>query len=353
VPPRMNFGVLHGFRNPPATGLGVPALYRRTLGQVQLADDLGYDHVWITEHHFVDDGYMPSPLVLSAAIATVTQRIRIGQDVMLLPFLNPVRLAEDLAVLDNLSNGRMMLGAGMGYVPSEFAGMGIDRAERAVRMNETLEILRRAWNEDAFDFHGRVFHLDNVRVRPRPVQPGGPVLWVAAMGEGGARRAARFGANLLPQGDRAATVDPWAGAVRAAGGDPGEQRVGIVRHFVVDDDPAAAYAEPGASLSKVAAGAPAPHESLEVYAGWFAELPKRDRMITQLLEGDAAGRLLPQNAFVGTAGDCIAEIERMHTDYGITDVILSGSANGPSTEAVDANLRRFAGRVMGHFRAAP
>lgn len=103
--PRIGFGVLYDFRNLPSSGLSLPELYERTLDQIKLVDALGYDHLWLTEHHFVDDGYLPSPLVVSGAIAAVTKRVAIGQNVMLVPFHNPVRLAEDLAVLDNLSNG--------------------------------------------------------------------------------------------------------------------------------------------------------------------------------------------------------------------------------------------------------
>jgi alkanesulfonate monooxygenase SsuD/methylene tetrahydromethanopterin reductase-like flavin-dependent oxidoreductase (luciferase family) len=341
---------LHGFRNPAATGLTFPAFYRRTLDQIVLAEQLGFDHVWITEHHFVDDGYMPSPLVMAGAIASLTERVMIGQDVMLVPFANPVRLAEDLAVLDNLSNGRVMLGAGMGYVPSEFAGMGVPRRERRARMDDTLEILRRAWTAEEFDYHGEVYQVAKVRVRPRPVQPGGPSLWVAAMSEAGARRAARFGANLLPQGDRAAVLDPWVDALEAAGGGKSNHRVGIVRHFVVSDDPEAAKASSdGAGLSRLAAGEPAPHESVKVYEQWFAEVPKGDRMLSQLVEGEAANRLIPQDAFIGPAPACVAEIERMHRDFGITDVILSGAANGPATTEVDNNLARFAREVIPSF----
>ena len=98
----------------------MPDLYRATLDQIQRVDELGYDSVWLTEHHFVEAGYLPSPLTVSGTIAAVTRRVRIGQDVLLLPHYHPVRLAEDLVVLDNLSGGRMMLGVGMGYVPSEF-----------------------------------------------------------------------------------------------------------------------------------------------------------------------------------------------------------------------------------------
>ncbi len=346
----MRFGVMHNFRNSAASALTFPQFYRRCLDQIALADDLGYDHVWITEHHFVDDGYMPSPLVMAAAIATATTKIAIGQDVMLVPFLNPVRLAEDLAVLDNLSNGRMMLGAGMGYVPSEFAGMGIPRRERRARMDDALAILRLAWTEDEFSYRGEHFVVENVRVRPRPVQSGGPPIWVAAMAAAGAQRAARFGTHLLPQGDRAAVLDPYLDARRRAGHDPATARVGIMRPFLVNDDPLAAHATShGAVVARIAAGAAATTASMKVYEKWFGELSPDDPMVRQLVEGDAANRLVPQDAFIGSAAACIAELERMATEFAITDVIISGMSDGPSTKTTDDNITRFAREVIPHF----
>jgi len=272
---------------------------------------------------------------------------------MLLPFAHPVRLAEDLAVLDNLSNGRMMVGAGMGYVPSEFAAMGIPRGQRRQRMDETLEILRRAFTEEQFDFHGTHFELQRVRVRPRPVQPGGPPVWVAAMGEPGARRAARFDAHLLPQGDRRAVLDPWRAALADRGRDAADFRVGIARPFVVNDDPAAAAASSnGVALAKVAAGGPVPHESMRVYEGWLKELAPADRMKTQLIEGNQDGTLIPQDAFVGSAAACIAEALRMNDEYGITDIIVPGYTGAQPVEAVDANLVRLANEVLSALRVA-
>jgi alkanesulfonate monooxygenase SsuD/methylene tetrahydromethanopterin reductase-like flavin-dependent oxidoreductase (luciferase family) len=351
--PRIGFGVLYDFRNPPSSGLSFPELYERTLDQIKLVDALGYDHVWLTEHHFVDDGYLPSPLVVSGAIAAVTKKVAIGQDVMLVPFHNPVRLAEDLAVLDNLSNGRMMLGAGMGYVPSEFAAIGVPRRERRVRMEETIQILQHAWTEEEFDFHGQRYQLEKVRVRPLPVQAGGPPLWIAAMSEGGARRAARFGAHLLPQGDRAAVLDPWLEALRAKSHNSRDYRVGLVRPFVVTDEesPADARAR-GAVTARLAAGERAPTYALEIYQKWFAEMPQGERMLTQIVEGAAAGRLLPQDTFIGTPAACIAEIEHMHAEYGLTDVIMYSRGIEPAQtlEAGTENLVRFAREVIPHFR---
>ena len=351
--PSLRIGVLYGFRNPPAAGLSFPEMYARVLQQIELVDQLGFDHVWITEHHFVDDGYMPSPLVMSGAIAARTAHVAIGQDVMLLPFTHPVRLAEDLAVLDNLSNGRMMIGAGMGYVPSEFAAMGIPRAERRGRMDETLEIVCRALTEDQFDFDGVHFRLHDVRVRPRPVQPGGPPLFVAAMGEPGAHRAARFGAHLLPQGDRRAVLDPWRAELTARGRDASDYRVGIARPLIVSDDPdAAAASSHGVALAKVAAGGAIPHESMRVYEAWMRELSPTDRMKTQLIEGDHDGTLIPQDAFIGTADACVAEALRMQREFGITDIIVPGFTGAQPAERVDANLTRLAHDVLPALRAA-
>ena len=338
----VRFGVGYDFRNPPFSSLSLPELYARTLDQIRAVDALGYDHVWLSEHHFVDDGYLPSLMPMCGAIAAVTERVMIGQDVLLVPFQHPVRLAEDLAVLDNLSNGRMMLGAGMGYVPSEFAAMGVNRAHRPSLMDESLEILRRAWREDCFSFHGRRFHLDDVRVRPRPVQPGGPPVWIAAMSEAGARRAARFGANLLPQGDRAAVLDPWLEAVRAEGREPSDHRVGIVRPFVVTDEEQPP-AEPSAGITG------GDSYTAKMYAEWFAQVD--DAMTRQLAEGARTGRTIPQGAFRGTAHQCIAEIERFHAEHGVTDVVLWGVAAGTEPERSLPHLERFAREVMPHFRS--
>jgi len=337
----LRFGVIYDFRRVPGSRISMPDLYAQVLDQVERVDALGFDHVWLTEHHFVDDGYLPSPLTVSGAIAARTERVQIAQDVLLLPHYHPVRLAEDLAVLDNLSRGRMMLGVGMGYVPGEFAALGTRRAERLSRMEEGLDILELAWREEAFDYAGKRFQLENVRVRPRPVQAGGIPTWIAAMSEAGARRAARRGAHLLPQGDRAAVLDPFLEAT----GEGGERRVGIVRPFVITED---------ADLRAAFQGRESPFAGdsyiAETYRGWFAQID--DAMTRQLEAGEAHGRTIPQSLFAGTAEECIAELERFRAEFGVTDVILAGwgtSAGddpGPSTAA----LERFAREVMPHFR---
>ena len=343
MPHPLRFGVYYDFRNPPGSGVTTADLYRRTLDQIRAVDRLGYDSVWMSEHHFTEDGYMPSVIAMSAAIAAVTEKLAISQDVLLMPFHHPLRLAEDLAVLDNLSGGRIMVGVGMGYVHGEFEALGIPRKNRVSLTEEGVEILRLAWSEDEFSYRGKRYRFEGVRVRPRPVQDGGPPIFIAAMSEAGARRAARFGAHLLPQGDRAAVLDPWLEAVTASGRSPDDYRVGIVRGFEVADDPEADRAE-----WRKSAAADGERRAQRIYGQWLAA--SEDRMREQLAEGRAAGRLIPQSVFFGTPDQCIAEIERFQREYHVTDLIVRGVFPGQAPEEELPNLVRFASEVIPHFR---
>ena len=127
---KLRLGVVYDFRNPPESGMRTQDLYAAVMDQVVLLDSLGLDLAWFTEHHFVEDGYLPSWIPVAAAMAARTKQMRFSCDVCLLPFNHPIRLAEDLAVLDNLSGGRIEIGVGMGYAPHEFRGFGIPQSRR-------------------------------------------------------------------------------------------------------------------------------------------------------------------------------------------------------------------------------
>jgi alkanesulfonate monooxygenase SsuD/methylene tetrahydromethanopterin reductase-like flavin-dependent oxidoreductase (luciferase family) len=200
MPPPLRMGVVYDFRNPPESGMRTPDLYAAIMAQVEWLDRLGIDLVWFTEHHFVDDGYLPSWIPVASAMAARTKRVRFSCDVCLLPFNHPIRLAEDLAVLDNISGGRVEIGVGLGYAVHEFRGFGLPVSHRLSYTDEGLEVLTRAFTGERFSFRGKRYDFQDVRITPGYVQPGGPPLWVAALAEAGAARAARFGANLLPQG---------------------------------------------------------------------------------------------------------------------------------------------------------
>src|SRR6202022_2745165 len=127
---RVKVGYQFDFRNPPGSGLSFAELYREMFRQAERAEDLGFDSVWLTEHHFTDDGYLPSMLPMAGALASRTKRVTIGTYVLLAPFMHPLKLAEDAAVVDVISGGRLRLGLGQGYRAEEFDGFGVPRNER-------------------------------------------------------------------------------------------------------------------------------------------------------------------------------------------------------------------------------
>ena len=162
----MRFGLWYDFRTPVGSGRSSVDLYRQTLDQIVHAEALGFDDIWLSEHHFVADGYLPSCLPMAAAVAARTSRVAIGTNILLMPFHNPIRLAEDCAVVDILSNGRFVFGPAVGYRLEEFATFNVTRSERGSITEEAVEIMRRCWTDDEFSFHGRHFSYDNVRCTP-------------------------------------------------------------------------------------------------------------------------------------------------------------------------------------------
>ena len=323
---------MYDCRHVPGGDMTMTDVYAATIEQAVLADELGFDHVWFTEHHFLEDGYLPAFQPLAGAIAARTKQIRISNDIALLPLYHPIRLAEELAVLDQISNGRMEFGIGMGYVPKEFDAFGVPLRNRVSMTDEAIEILRLAWGEGPFSFKGKRYNLSNIDVHPKPVQPGGPPLWIAAMKEPGALRAARFGTNLLPQGRREEVLDPWRDAVNAKGEDPDDYRVGIIRSVYVTDDrekdwPKIREAE---------------RFRMGVYGSFMAETPDD--------YGWGSSDGIPQNVIVGDATQVTQEISEFINTYRITDIATSGLPPGIEPEFMAANLERLASEVIPNLR---
>jgi len=170
-------------------------LYSELLEQVEAADALGFESFWIAEHHFHEYGGIPRPPVWMAAAAERTSRIRLGSAVVVLPFDNPLRTAEDYAMVDILSGGRLNLGVGSGYLKHEFAGFGLDMEQRRERFDEALEIMLRALSGERVSFAGKHYTVSDVQLNVRAIQRPRPPVWIATLRADG---APRIGARGLP-----------------------------------------------------------------------------------------------------------------------------------------------------------
>ena len=173
------------------------AVYSSDLQQMLAAEGLGYHSVWIAEHHFNDYGLCPAPPVLAAFLAARTTRLRFGMGVSLLPLHHPVDLAEQLAVLDVVSGGRLDVGIGRGGTLQDYQTFQSNRDEARARVEEGIELLTRSWTGAPFDFQGRFHSAEGVHVRPRPVQRPHPPLYIAANSEDSVLSAARLGLPTL------------------------------------------------------------------------------------------------------------------------------------------------------------
>jgi alkanesulfonate monooxygenase SsuD/methylene tetrahydromethanopterin reductase-like flavin-dependent oxidoreductase (luciferase family) len=335
--PPLRIGTVYDFRNTPESGMDMPSLYAAIMDQVVMLDGLGLDLVWFTEHHFLEDGYLPSWVPMAGAIAARTKRVRLSSDVCLLPFNHPVRLAEDLAVLDNISNGRIEVGVGMGYAPHEFRGFGLPVSRRVSLTDEGIEVLRHCFTGEKFSLHGKRYDFDDVMIRPRYVQQGGPPLWIAAMSEPGAQRAARNDSNFLPQGARSMVLDPWRATLRASGRNPDSYRVGIIRSCMVTDD-----AERDWPAVRAA----------ERYRGQVYRSFNKDESAAGGVSGNTREASIPQTWVVGNVEHCVGELTSFVREYGITDLVTWAVPPGMRPEQMNSSLERFVRDVAPRVKAA-
>src|SRR4051794_38392374 len=169
-----------------------PDPYHQTFALAQLAEEMGYEEVTVGHHHFLP-GNMADPLTFLAMVAARTSTLRVGTGIFQLPIHNPVRVAEQVATIDQISGGRISLGVGLGWWPLEYEVHGSDIRQRGARMEEALEILRLVWSEEDTAFEGRFWSFPELTVHPRPVQRPGPPLWVAGVAPAAVDRAARLG----------------------------------------------------------------------------------------------------------------------------------------------------------------
>src|SRR5581483_11584228 len=186
----MRFGTFFFFQAPP--GHRHADIIHRELEQVEWTEELGFDEVWFTEHHFIDYGLSVDPAALASAAASRTRRVRIGLAAAILPFHHPLRLAEQLALVDVISGGRLDVGVGRGNRPAEFRGYNVPQQENRDRFEEAVDIIQQAWTEERFTYRGRFFTVVDAHVQPKPMQrPHPPIYQVCGSKESMEGTAAR------------------------------------------------------------------------------------------------------------------------------------------------------------------
>ena len=329
----MNYGLWYDFRNPAPWRQPFDVFYRDTLKQIREADTLGFDSIWLTEHHFCDDGYTPSPLVLAGAIGAQSGRLRVGTNLMLLPLHNPVRLAEDAATLSLATGGRFDLGLGIGYRQLEFDQFGRRLSHRPSMMEEGVEIIRRAWTGEPVNFSGRRFSVADLPITPAPVVP--PKLLLGGMAEPAIARAARIGDGFLCTGGLG--LDLYCEALASQGRPAADGNIVLGCWAIIAEDPEAEAARIGEHVRYQA----------NEYIRWGAFGPPDE---TPLFEtaADAVQNGLYE---LWDADLAVAKLRALQKDYPmISDIHFWAQFPGESLASGSARMRYIADRVLPRLR---
>lgn len=334
-------GFLFPFRNPDFARRPWTEVYREDIALAVKTEALGFDHVWLTEHHFVDDGYSPALMPIATAIAAQTSRVRIGTFVLLLPLHATVRLAEDVATADVISNGRIDLGVGLGYRIGEFAGMGLSPRERGARFNEQLPLLRRLLDGESVSFEGKYHQIAGARIMPPAVQQPLP-LWVGARGDKALDRAARLGCHLagVSSEHRLKYREALQRHARAAD----DYHVSQMVLVYVAETKAQAWNEAARPV----------HHMLGLYRDWAAEAgdDNNDDQATrgiptpEEMRRDQAGTFFGEPAFIGTPDFVYAGLRDLLQRSPCTHLVLMGVLPGAPPDGTRRSVELFAREVM-------
>lgn len=305
------------------------------LEQAQAADRLGFSAALTTEHKYSEE-YFGSPLHLAYAIAARTQRVKVGTAIAIAPLYNPVELAQDSAMLDQLSGGRAWLGLGVGYMPVDYSTVGVGWEDRAQRFDETVRILRAAHTQDRFSFADEIYSFDDVSVIPKPVRPEGVPLHLAAWTPGGLRRAGRLADGwitnaLMSLPTMSAMAADYRAAAEAHGRTP---HVTSIRFCWP-------YTSREAALEKFGDTALAMARTLFDY-GAITDLPGVTSSAEITLEE------FVQDRFVfGTPDECVETIGRFRDEAGVDDfLMIFRYPTGPDHAAVLEAMELFGTEVL-------
>jgi alkanesulfonate monooxygenase SsuD/methylene tetrahydromethanopterin reductase-like flavin-dependent oxidoreductase (luciferase family) len=314
---------------------------QQTLEQIQLAEELGFECFWFTEHHFVlYGGPVPNPAVIMSAAAARTSRIHLGSAISILPLHHPIQVAEDYAMVDVMSGGRLEFGVGLGNGPKDPEVFGIDREERRGRFEESIEVIKAAWTNERFSHHGTFWNMDDVALYPRPVRQPHPPFWAAATSPEAMQWAGRQGFNVMtvahpfpPERARGA-VPAWQAALTEAGHDPAAHDCKIHVRVFVD--------ESSARAREVAETAITRYDARQREAG-IGRLPPPPVY-------DFPGMLEQGRNVYGNPDECIKFMQATQRNYDFNIFSATFNFGGIPHQDVVRAMRLFAKEVMPAFQ---
>ena len=317
--------------------------FAESVEQIAIAEDLGYDTTLISEHHLVDNGYFPAPMVTMGALAMRTRKMRIGSGVMLLPLYNPLHVAEHGTILDVISKGRFTLGLGQGYRKEEFEAFQIPLGDRPRRMREGVEAIRALWTQPVANYKGKYFQYENVTLRPLPTQKPHPPIWIAAKMKSAVELAAAvgdawFADPITPLAVLKERLASYKAVLKSSGKPDSGFEFPLMREVYCAETDEKAWEEARDPFLYI----------YGEYLRWGHMLDERGEAVPP---GDERALGLLRGRFIiGSPETCIRECQKYQRELGATNLIMRMKAPGLSAERVTSSIRLWAEKVMPHIQ---
>ena len=327
------------------------AYYKDTIDFVIHAEQLGYDSVWMGEEHFYSFGICPSPQLFLTALARETTRMRLGSAISLLPFENPLRKAEDFAMLDLLSNGRLDFGVGRGVIPKHFEGFRVAPQESQARYEEALEIIRQAWTQEEFSYEGKFWQVPKLSLSPKPLQKPHPPIYRGTLSLEAYEAAGIAGDNTLvvpwltaPYPEVKSRVERYRALLKEHGHRADNARNVFVFFLFIDRDYQSALTE----------GKEAARRYVDLFLSFappelLAQLRSGDPLRQFLDRANSFPEALEERGIVGTPQDCRRRLAELRDEFGIEHIAFYFHVGARDKHRVRQQMELFAKEVMPEF----
>jgi alkanesulfonate monooxygenase SsuD/methylene tetrahydromethanopterin reductase-like flavin-dependent oxidoreductase (luciferase family) len=313
--------------------------FMESVDQIRLAEEHGFDAALITEHHLVENGYFPAPLITASAIAMRTRTTRVGTGVLLLPLYDPLHVAEHASIVDAVSNGRLVLAVGYGYRQEEFDAFHVKLDDRPGRLKEGIECIRAMWTQPTMSYQGKHFQYKDITLRPQPIQKPHPPIWMAAKAEGAVKQAARiadawFGDPITPFAVTKQRLAAYKSVLAQRGKPTSGFDFPLYREAYCADSDDQAWEEAKDGVLYI----------YKEYLDWGHMLddegnpmpPGDDRFLATLRK----------RFIIGSPETCAREVLRCQNELGATNVVMRMKFPGLAHQKVMNSIRLFGEKVM-------